>query len=67
MILNPHISVSVLPRKHFPDNGQRLFLGNFAGGEIHLELLHQNFDVLLSELVALGCFVRADFRRTGKE
>ena len=62
-ILNPHISVLVLPWKNFPDNGQRLFLGHLAGGEIHLELLHQNLYVLLSELVALGCFIQANIKQ----
>ena len=63
VILNPHISVLVLPWKNFPDNGQRLFLGHFASGEIHLELLHQNLYVLLSELVALGCFIQANIKQ----
>lgn len=62
VILNPHILVLVLPWKNFPDNGQRLFLGHFASGEIHLELLHQNLYVLLSELVALGCFIQANIK-----
>ena len=50
----------VLPWENFPDNSQWLFLGHFASGEIHLELLHQNLYVLLSELVALGCFIQAN-------
>ena len=61
--LNPHNFLFALPWKNFPDNGQGLFLGDFASGEVHFELLDQNLDILLSELVALWSFVQANCRR----